>query len=423
MMRGFVGAILLAASCVSAAEARELRVVTWNMGWHLSKQEAATWVQKCGAPFRLNEQAKVWEPADAGTPGWELDWSRTAPTPIKWDMSRWPPCNVYQANFKTVPVTEAAYGKRIEQIAAFVSAKVKPDIIAFQEVSGERAVREILPNGGADYHVCSFADHKVQRLAFAWRKELGPVAECSVENAISLPQLPEKDRVRPGLSLALNVDGQRLRLLTVHLKSSCVTPIEGNGDSGRGALAGGDSACSFLQRQIKPLEGWIEAKSADTDKFVVLGDFNRNLWHEQHAPSPVRTDGSDPAGPLPAGAKVRSLIGEVNDGVPPSSRLTLLKAMCPINDASKAACEKAENSASASEWKEATKTLSASGNLGCRNPAGLDHILVGHGLSAPNQAEKVALGKQGRTISANDTHPDPLLGLSDHCPLAATIRF
>lgn len=411
-----VGVLCLGIASTSA-HARELKFVTWNLGWDPSRDEAADWIQKCGAPFALNQQTGIFEPAEKGTPGWELKWGRDAN--IDWDIAVRPPCDVSKdSSFDIVPVTTAAYGKRLDQIQAFISSKLQPDIISFQEVSGEQAVKDALPSGGADYFICSFTTHKVQRLAIAWKREFGPATECAVEGAISVPGLPPKDQVRPGLSLALNIDGQRVRVLDVHLKSSCVTPIEP-----KGALESAEEPCTILQQQVVPLETWIETKTADTDKLVIMGDFNRSLWHEQHSAGSVRTDSSDPAGPLPATVKVKSLIGEVNDGAPPASRLTLLNEGCAINDAAKAACETAENPSTLAEWKDATKTLSRFENLGCRNPVGLDHILLGTGLSAPGGAQKVALGKQGRSLPANADHPDPLLALSDHCPLAATASF
>jgi len=92
--------------------------------------------------------------------------------PILWDLSVLPPCDVFQANFRIVPATAEAYRRRSGQIATVVGQRIDPDVIAFQEVSGETAVREILPDGGVGYHVCSFQGFKVQRLAFAWRREL-----------------------------------------------------------------------------------------------------------------------------------------------------------------------------------------------------------------------------------------------------------
>lgn len=65
--------------------------------------------------------------------------------------------------------------------------------------------------------------------------------------------------------------------------------------------------------------------------------------------------------------------------------------------------------------------------LGCRNPIGLDHIAVrlpaGAAAGAVPVAEKVALGFLGRTLEASDKRPEPLLAVSDHCPLRARLSL
>ncbi|TBX74462.1 endonuclease/exonuclease/phosphatase family protein [Rhizobium laguerreae] len=398
------------------AYASELKVATWNLGWHLSKAEATTWIAKCSAPFQFNSATRLWEPAESGTPGWELPWGRNAP--IAWNISVLPPCDVFKTpGFDTVSVTEAAYVKRSGQLTTFIESKIAPDVIAFQEVSAEQAVRDVLPNDGADYLVCSFGSHKVQRLAFAWKKEFGAAVECEVEDALSLSSsLAEKDRVRPGLALALTIDGKLTRFLDVHLKSGCVSPLDNPPDALEGN-AGDDNPCIILQQQVVPLEKWIERKSSDTNRVVVLGDFNRNVWHETHEPGKTRTDGSDPKSELPSTVKVRKLIDEVNDGAPEGSKLTLLDEACPINTASDEACKRLKSA----KMSDDEKLLKRSENLGCRNPVGLDHIMIGAGFSSPHPAEKVALGRQGRTLSASAEHPNPLLSLSDHCPLTAVV--
>ena len=105
-----------------------------------------------------------------GTPAWQLKWGRDFN--IDWDLTVFPPCDVFKdGDFHIVAVTPAAYANRGAQIQKIIAEKVAPDIIAFEEVSGEQAVRELLPNQGQDYNICSFAKFKVQRLAFAWKKE------------------------------------------------------------------------------------------------------------------------------------------------------------------------------------------------------------------------------------------------------------
>ena len=397
------------------AQARDLKVATWNLGWHLSQVEASEWIAKCGAPFQKNVASEIWEPAESGTPGWELKWGRDAK--IAWDISVLPPCDVYKdIAFKTVPVTEAAYIKRLGQVRSFIIDKIAPDVIAFQEVSGTQAIKDILPNDGSDYLICSFTSHKVQRLAFAWKKEFGAEADCEVEDPLSLPsQVAEKDRPRPGLALTLNIDGKLTRFLNIHLKSSCVSPFDTPPDALDGD-AGADDPCKILQKQVVPLEKWIERKSEGTNRVVVLGDFNRNVWHETFETGQARTDGSDPKGELLPSAKVRKLIAEVNDGAPDGTQLVLLDETCPVNAASDEACKRLKSAKIASD----EKFLKGKNNLGCSFPVGLDHIMIGEGFSSAG-AVKVALGRQAKTLPANGEHSNPLLGLSDHCPLTAIL--
>lgn len=344
-----------------------------------------------------------------------MKWGRDAK--IAWDISVLPPCDVYKdIAFKTVPVTEAAYIKRLGQVRSFITDKIAPDVIAFQEVSGTQAIKDILPNEGSDYLICSFTSHKVQRLAFAWKKAFGAEADCEVEDPLSLPsQVAEKDRARPGLALTLNIDGKLTRFLNVHLKSSCVSPFDTPPDALDGD-AGADDPCKILQKQVVPLEKWIERKSEGTNRVVVLGDFNRNVWHETFETGQARTDGSDPKGELLPSAKVRKLIAEVNDGAPDGTQLVLLDETCPVNAASDEACKRLKSAKIASD----EKFLKDKNNLGCSFPVGLDHIMIGEGFSSAG-AVKVALGRQAKTLPANGEHPNPLLGLSDHCPLTAIL--
>ena len=162
-MRVTLAAVMMV-GIAGTAVARDLTIATWNLGWHMSQAEASTWIRECGQPFALNAQSGLWEPATSGAtkPGWQLRWGRDAK--IKRNIAEKPPCDVFQSNFRIVPVTEAAYRKRAQQIVNLVT-NLNADIIAFQEVSGEAAVKEILPNNGTDYEVCTFTDFKVQRLA------------------------------------------------------------------------------------------------------------------------------------------------------------------------------------------------------------------------------------------------------------------
>ncbi len=52
MLRKMTMIFGLMALTVTASEGRELRVATWNLGWHMSTAMSADWVHKCSAPFQ-----------------------------------------------------------------------------------------------------------------------------------------------------------------------------------------------------------------------------------------------------------------------------------------------------------------------------------------------------------------------------------
>jgi hypothetical protein len=224
----------------------ELRVATWNLGWHMDRELAARWMRACGQPFALSPQDQRWRPASDGTKtGWELRWGRDAP--IEWNIADLPPCDVYQAGGRIVPVTPESYAVRQRQLREVLALEVEPDVVALQEVSGRQSVREVLPEAGG-YEVCSYEGHKVQRLALAWKRSRGTLVDCEVYWPLSLPDQPDKDQPRPGLALTLRVEGKLLRFLTVHLKSSCVSPLDDRRTEGRGQLESDEPNCRILQR-------------------------------------------------------------------------------------------------------------------------------------------------------------------------------
>lgn len=406
----------------SAACAADVTVATWNLGWHLDAPLATRWVAACGQKFSKSADG-LWRPDAAGPKtGWQLRWGRDAK--IDWDIGQLPPCDVWQSRHKPVAVTEAALAKRRQQIAEVLATRVNADVIAFQEVSSVQAVREVLPDGGRDYEVCGFTSHKVQRLAFAWRRSVATaVGTCEVYSPLALPERPAKDQPRPGLSVTLRIGGKVTRFMTVHLKSSCVSPLEGGqgGNGTRGQLASDDKACTVLQAQLQPLENWLQERSQGVDAVVMLGDFNRNIAHEASLPAntPVRSRGQATDAYTP-GVRSSSLWREVNDGVPTASLLTALTATCPLNEDTARLCQDAKTRVLDQPEMERLTNAKA---LGCRNPVGLDHIAVRlpGGAGAVPVAEKVALGFLGRTMGSDDRHPDPLLAVSDHCPLKARL--
>lgn len=416
----------------TAAYGRDITVGSWNLGWHMTAVEADDWIAACSARRSINPASGKWELSNSNDakPGWDLGeaWQRDAKNPVDWDIGKMAPCNVYSyrsgSGSVDITVTAAAMKERFDKIRSFVAANLNLDVLAFQEVTGREAVKAILPNGGADYDFCDFSGYKVQRMVIAVRKALGPISECAVRDELSLPFNAEKDRPRPGLSGVIQIDGKPLRIMTVHLKSSCVSPLEQPSTERpeRGRLEGNDDACLILQKQVVPLEAWLDAGSHVPT--LLMGDFNRDLWHERNSipADKIRTGASDVTGELPEGEKIRSLVGEINDGAPSTSALLLLAAKCMLADADNAAlCDQAKSRLLSPS--ERNRLIDGKNGLGCKYPVGLDHILLPAAIAAGENAIKVRIGTDGENAPSGGLDGGPKLAISDHCPVKATLRF
>ncbi|GLZ86701.1 hypothetical protein Pres01_27520 [Metapseudomonas resinovorans] len=409
------------------ASADNIRIATWNLGWHVSQKEVPPWITLCSKTYAKDDQG-IWRIAPIGTPmskrGWDITESRAKLEGV--DLSIMPPCSVYTTPaHQGIEVTTSAYTMRLKKISQLITKDIKPDVIAFQEVSGKQSVREALGDASAEYNVCSFdGAYKIQRLAFAWKKSLGDaIEECKDLVDISLPNLPEDQRVRPGLVVSLKLGEKKVRFLTLHLKSSCVSPLEGDRlDSNNGS---GDP-CPVLQQQVGPLEDALEKLPLEADHFIVLGDFNRNLWHEANkvtGAEPLRSDGETDLTKFRAPMILtRNLLLEVNDAVPAASKAILLSAVCPGGASVVEACEKSKANKLTTEER---KTLASSDGLGCRNPIGLDHILVSESLfENVKSIRKVPIGSLGASLPPKPPqYPEPALAISDHCPVVMDVEF
>lgn len=424
-LRRTLGAIslglFLAPTLATAQPKAPVNIASWNLGWHVSAAEVPNWIAQCEKSYAKDTADGIWKPVPsthpAATVGWHIKEPRAKIEGV--DLAVMPPCGVYEsARREKIPVTLASLAKRNQQIATIIEQSVKPDVIAFQEVSGVAAVREALGQHAGQYNICSHdGEYKIQRLAFAWRKEFGePVEKCAVVHSLSLPDLPKQDQVRPGYTVALKIRGQTIRFLTLHLKSACVSPLDrGQLDEDRG---NGDP-CPILQQQIGPLEAVFESLGDKVDHFVVLGDFNRNLWHEANelaGAKAVRSDGTaDLKKPRAASVKTQNLYKEINDGLPASSKAMLVPMTCPGNEEAQRLCERSKTEALR---RADLAPLTNKDSLGCRNPIGLDHFVVSETLKVSvTGARKVAIGVFGNSMAANDKYPEPLLAVSDHCPI------
>jgi endonuclease/exonuclease/phosphatase family metal-dependent hydrolase len=220
--------------------------------------------------------------------------------------------------------------------------QLNADVVAIQEVEDQDTAARVLPG----YRFCMTASRAPQNVGFAIRSGLAHRCEPDY-----LP-LALGGRLRRGAVLTLFPGTPReTRLMAVHLKSGCA----------RERRKPNVAACSQWQQQLPLLTQWI---SAQTGRYAVLGDFNRELA------------AGDPQG--------------------------LLNAL--HHAAGGALADAAGSTRFVNCWP------------GQSNASGIDHILLGGGL----QALMVAGSYQRQGYRSSDVRR---YRLSDHCPVSVQLRY
>ena len=299
------------------------------------------------------------------------------------------PCNAY-GSIKKVADKTKLYSDKLAGLTATIDkliAEEKVQVIAFQEVKSKEVIEMLLGSHLGKYVACVAPYEGFQTLGFAWDKSLSsaPVT-CTPEPSLAINESPDKPdslkTVRPGVALNISVGGQTVTLMNVHLKSGCANLKAGSGFPAY-ILTDAHPACVVLNRQLEPLEAWLENVASKTPYFVMLGDFNRKLNEELAAKIPasaVRADGSDPSSSLIKNAKGISnskyFWQELSDGKPSLVQVGL------------------------------------SDDGGCKGFSGLDHILVSPAIAKGQSlsSQKVAVVPSASKIVT-----------SDHCPRLATL--
>jgi hypothetical protein len=68
----FVGILAVLSGVASA---KEITVITWNLGWRLRQNEASQWIKECNGLFSKDATTNRWRPDPAGIKrGWDLRW-------------------------------------------------------------------------------------------------------------------------------------------------------------------------------------------------------------------------------------------------------------------------------------------------------------------------------------------------------------
>jgi endonuclease/exonuclease/phosphatase family metal-dependent hydrolase len=290
----------------------------------------------------------------------------------------------------------AAYQEKIDQLTTTVDRLVATEgvrVIAFQEVSGTEVVKLVLGKHADRFEVCAAKHNAFQTLAFAWDKALtSRPGVCETESRLAILD-PANDpnafrRVRPGLALTLTLNGEPVTFMNVHLKAGCASVTNQDARYPGRLLDDPAEACEVLNRQVAPLEEWIESVAKKSPRFVWMGDFNRRIDDEEKlaiAKDKVRADGSDPLREHKmSNGKTTTLYlwPELNDGAPALYQVPL-------------------------STKEG----------GCTGFTGLDHIVISEALKKLNPG--VVPSKKVRV----DEKPGQRIETSDHCPRIAQLKF
>ncbi|MDO4681282.1 MAG: endonuclease/exonuclease/phosphatase family protein [Lautropia sp.] len=211
--------------------------------------------------------------------------------------------------------------------------QASPDILLLQEVSDRQAVQSLLDEGWAIHTSEEYwrGTPMPQHVAIAWRRARFPI-QPQVALIDSISQRTETGhQTRPGLSALIDLGpALRLSILNVHLKAGCrLGRLERSSSRQPTRYWRRRDACRTLQAQIPPLEAWLDAQILAGRQVLITGDFNRDLRSERKAGLPARADGSPAGSPIgpdseAGSSRISSLLAELDDDVPPGSRLHLV---------------------------------------------------------------------------------------------------
>lgn len=406
------GQLVAPVSREAPAQALVIGIASFNMGWAGTPAEFGRYVSVCSAPAVNYCDTRAWIERGSKV-ATDAEKARAAKCQADTQAAaggreasmRVPPCNAYRAPrpapgaprmdpaLSRVP---AAYQEKIDQLTATVDRLIAGEgvrVIAFQEVSGAAVVKLVLGKHHDKFDVCAARHDAFQTLAFAWDRTLTTrPGICETESRLAILD-PANDpnafrRVRPGLAVTLTINGEPVTFMNVHLKAGCASVTNENARYPGRLLDDPAEACEGLNRQVAPLEAWIESVARKSPRFVWMGDFNRRIDDEEKlaiAKDKVRSGGSDPAGAhKAANGKVdtRYLWPELNDGTPAMYQVPL----------------------STTEG-------------GCTGFTGLDHIVISEPLKKLNPgvvpSKKIGVAQK----------PHQAIETSDHCPRLAQLKL
>ena len=149
------------------------------------------------------------------------------------------------------------------RLAAYAQ-RLDADLVFVQEVDGAELAARVF-------------DPDVYDFAFTGQDALTQEVGVVYKKGLELEKMPDvealdvgNDRLRWGIDVRVEVFGQTVRFLGIHLKSGCFDY----------PLSPFDYTCNLLRLQLPVLEAWIDARATEGTPAIILGDFNRRLDKE-----------------------------------------------------------------------------------------------------------------------------------------------
>ncbi|WP_428754332.1 endonuclease/exonuclease/phosphatase family protein [Vibrio cionasavignyae] len=144
--------------------------------------------------------------------------------------------------------------------------QVSPDILAFQEVDSIAAIQKVVGNEYTIY----FSDRALSHNHKHQFNEINQYTGFAIRDTLQVKDLPDfpltqGNRLRFASAVTLTYKGEKIQLLSVHLKAGC---------SGKYSST---SSCKQLQRQGKAINNWLKQVEQQGQHYILLGDFNHNL--------------------------------------------------------------------------------------------------------------------------------------------------
>ncbi|MCY3885662.1 MAG: endonuclease/exonuclease/phosphatase [Gammaproteobacteria bacterium] len=152
------------------------------------------------------------------------------------------------------------------------------DIVAIQEVKDIEATRRVFPEDEWNVEISKRPPMKATRECWGLPNQyLQHLATgFAIRRGISYQRNPDYKELglgdefqRWGTDITI-LEGQKLRLLSVHLRTGCWGPPQDEDETKT-------RTCDQLRSQIRELVQWRDARQEEEVAFAILGDFNRNM--------------------------------------------------------------------------------------------------------------------------------------------------